>query len=265
MGIQSQSQGSHQHCCWQSLCGTCKQNLFSRPTSWQVVPYLYKASQSMEIWVQSLGSHQHRYQQSLCLGTCKQNFQGQHLGKLYHIHVQGKSKQGHHFSHCQVWKDAVLLLPHVPWGQPDLAMKLAAQLQLELTPSLKARERIHPCWACFQWWECLPSMKLNLLLPSLPRFSSVQLPICSRLCVWSFSWLFVLSLLIDIYLFGHCQFAAADCWFKARLPGIKVSVLVLHMSWRMTPLLNSSPTKAHKLLRNRHWLKVRTWGHLEIL
>ena len=89
-----------------------------------------------------------------------------------------------------------------------LAIRLATQYQLELIHSLWARERIHACWARSQWWECLPSMKLNLLLPSSPSFSSVSVKfsamatasnLFSSMCV-IFSWLFVSSLL-TVYLF----------------------------------------------------------------
>ena len=89
-----------------------------------------------------------------------------------------------------------------------LAIRLAAQHQLELIRSLRARERIHACWAHSQWWECLPSMKLNLLLPSSPSLSSISMKfsamaaasiLFSSMCV-IFSWLFVLSLL-TVYLF----------------------------------------------------------------
>jgi hypothetical protein len=45
-----------------------------------------------------------------------------------------------------------------------------------------------------------------------------------------FSLLIVLLLLIVYFLYGHCQFAAADPWLKATPPGIKVLVLFVHTS-----------------------------------
>ncbi len=90
-----------------------------------------------------------------------------------------------------------------------LAIRLAAQHQVELILPLRARERIHACWARSQWWECLPSMKLNLLLPSCLVFHlflwnflamvAASNLFSSRICV-IFSRLFVSSFL-TVYLF----------------------------------------------------------------
>jgi hypothetical protein len=42
-----------------------------------------------------------------------------------------------------------------------LLMRLAAHRGLELRCSFLTWERVHACWACSQWRDCLPSRKLN--------------------------------------------------------------------------------------------------------